>query len=326
MNRRKRFILYIFCLTILVLVINMPLSQPVALAAGGQLAISGQTSGHSGTAFHIDGSGFIPDGFYNLYATMDATRCIIGSPNALGLQAFTPAIVAVSNGAISQDLTWPTNIDQAGAYYLCLANAALPQGIKTVSSNTFTVAAAATLDITPNQVMPGQGVTLSGLNWLPVQQLDVAIVADNDDTQVLVENKGVQPDATGSFTITFVIPGQAGAGNYTIRASAANDQALMVVKKGSLTVIAQATPTPSPTAQPSPTPTPIPTIQPSPTTTPASATVPPTDPTGPGSSSNSNMSNKINLLIFGMAGLGVLFILIGAVIFAVSMQIENEAP
>jgi hypothetical protein len=207
MDIRKRFILYIFCLAILVLAISMPLSQPIAQAAGGLITISGQTSGQSGTAFHIDGSGIIPDGFYNLYATTDATNCTVGDPNTPGLQAFTPAIVDVNNGVISQDLTWPTNINQPGAYYLCLAAEAQPLGPKTVSSNTFTlVAAAAALDVAPNQAMPGQNITLSGSNWLPVQQLDVAVVADNNDTQVLVENKNVQPDTTGSFTITFAIP------------------------------------------------------------------------------------------------------------------------
>jgi hypothetical protein len=102
------------------------------------------------------------------------------------------------------------------------------------------------------------------------------------------------------------------------------DQALTVAKHGSLKIIAQPTPTPTPTVQPSPTPTPTPIVQPSPTPTPASATVPSGNPTSPSTSLNGDLNNKINLLIFGLAGLGVLFILIGAVIFAVSIQIENE--
>jgi len=318
----KRFILLFFCLTALTLAISTPLTQPVALAAGAQFTITGQTGGRSGTAFHIEGSGFTPDGSYNLYTTTDEASCTTGDPDTLGLQAFTPATVTVSGGSLSQDLTWPGSISQAGKYYLCLVNATDPGGTKTVSSNTFTLAADVTLSVSPTSVTAGQSVTLSGKNWLPVQQLNIAVIAGNGDTTVLVGNTDVLPDAAGSFAINLTIPDTAKAGRYGIQAYAVNDKTLMATRNDSLTIKAQATPTPTPTPQPSPTPTA--TAQPSPTPTSASAVTPNQDNNKATPPPNSEMGGtNMNLLIFGMAGLGVLFILIGAVIFAVSMQMEN---
>ncbi|HEY4388320.1 MAG TPA: hypothetical protein VGN34_28040, partial [Ktedonobacteraceae bacterium] len=240
----KRFVLLFYCLAALTLATGTLLTQPVALAAGAQLTIAGQTGGRSGTAFHIDGSGFTPDGSYNLYTTMDETKCTTGDPATLGLQAFTPATVSVSGGVISQDLTWPGSIGQAGKYYLCLANTTDPGGAKTVSSNTFTLAADVTLRVSPTSVAAGQSVTLSGKNWLPVQQLNIAVIAGNGDTTVLVGNTDVIPDATGSFAINLTIPDTAKARRYGIQAYAVNDKTLTATRNDILTVTAQAQATP----------------------------------------------------------------------------------
>jgi len=318
----KHFILFLLGLAVLTFATSIPLTLPVVLAVGEQFTISGQTAGHSGTAFHITGTSFTPDGTYNLYATTDIASCTTGDPGTLGLQAFSPATIIVTGGGFGLDLTWPVGINQPGTYYLCLANTATVSLTKTLSSNTFTLAAAPTLDITPNSVTPGQSVTLTGGNWLPVQQLNVSVVVGNSGAPSLVENANVMPDLTGSFSIPLTIPNNAIPRSYAIRAYAVNDQGLNVVKNDSLTVVQQATPTPTPTIQPSPspTPTPTPTAQPSPSPTPtptsASQAGNPDTPNPP--QTNGNTDNNLNLLIFSMVGLGILFVLIGAVIFAAS--------
>jgi hypothetical protein len=309
------------------LITSTSLSLPVVLAAGEQFVISGQTAGHSGTAFHITGTGFTPDGAYNLYATTNAASCTTGDPGTLGLQVFTPATVIVTRGGFGLDLTWPAGINQPATYYLCLANTATVSLTKTLSSNTFTLVAAPTLDITPDSVTPGQSVILTGSNWLPAQQLDVSVVVDNSGAPPLVENANVMPDSTGYFSIPLTIPNNAMPLSYAIRAYAVNDQALSMVKNDSLTIV-QPSPTSTPTVQPSPSPSPTPTAQPSPSPIPTSTPTPtsvgqtgnPDTPNPP--QTNGNTDNNLNLLIFSMAGLGILFVLIGAVIFAASTPMD----
>ena len=317
----KRLTLLIIVLTALAVTTSIIQPPAISRAAGAQLTLSGQTTGRAGTTFHIDGSSLTPDGTYNLYATQDTTKCTIGDPGTLGLQVFTPATITVSGGALSQDLKWPGKLNQAGKYFLCIVDAATLNGAKTLSTNTFTVAPAATLDVTPNNIAAGQNVMITGTNWLPVQPLNVAVVVSNSDAPALVENTNVTPDTTGSFSISLLIPDNATARSYAVRAYAVNDQGLSVTKNDSLIVTQQATPTP--TQQPSPTPTA--TTQaatPAPEQTPTPNTVAPSNPdtTTPGQDTR---NASLTLLIFGMAGLGILFVLIGAVIFAVSAQTES---
>ncbi len=312
----RRLILLFFCLA--TLIISASLSVSVAWAAGGQFTLSGQTTGQGGTTFHITGTGFAPDGTYTLYATLDTKKCTVGDPGILGLLVFTPATVTVSKGSFSQDLTWPMGITQTGKYSLCVANAAAVSATKTLSSNAFTLVAA-TLDVAPKSVQPGQSVTLIGTDWLPAQQLDVSI--GSDSSAPLVEDPNMMPDSTGSFSVTMTIPENTTPSSYTIRAYAVNNQALSVVKERSLTVMqASPTPTPTPTMQPSPTPTPTVAIQPS--TTPTAATQlgnPDTsNPIQIGAGSDNNLKSDF----CRMAGLGILLILIGTIIFAASTPAE----
>jgi hypothetical protein len=312
----KRFVLLFFCL--IALTLATAVFMPVVKAAGGQISLSGQTTGHVGAKFHLDAVGLTPDGTYNLYVTTDTTKCTVGDPGTLGLQAFTPSSITISGGAFSQDLTWPATISQEGIYFLCAVDSIALTGLKTASSNTFTVAPAPTLKVTPNSVIAGQSVTIAGTNWLPVQTLDVSIVTGDSGAPALIDNNNVQPDTLGSFSVALTVPENAPAGSYGIRAYGLNDQTLTLVKNDSLRITKKATPTPTPTEQPSPTSTPTIAV-PTPTPTIAATNSGNTNPPQTGSDGN----GPLNLLIFGIGALGILFVLIGVVIFAVSTQGEN---
>lgn len=317
----RHFVLTLVCITGL-FALTVQLAAPVhAAPAGGQIiitkpSVNGQVIGHPGTAVHINGSGLTPDGSYNLYITTDNTKCTDGDPGTLGLQPFAPATVTVAGGAFSLDTTWPTSASTPQTpYSICAANSAALTGAKIASTNAFTVAQPVTLDVTPNSVAPGQTVTITGSNWLPPQQLNVSVVVGNSDAPALVANDNVQPDATGSFSIQLQIPQNATPRTYAIRAYATNETTMNQVKNDALTVAQAATPTP--TATPSPTPTPSPTV--TPTSQAAVAATPTPGGTSP-TDNNGSSNNILNYVIFGIGGLGVLFVLIGIILLVVSTQ------
>jgi hypothetical protein len=278
---------------------------PPATTATVTLAMpDGSTpQGHPGTKVLITGSGFKPGSEINLYTVTDPGSCNLNNASNLASNAFTsqPVLSADGNGAFNISPTWSSNANQAGtAYYICAISTST--NTVAVSSGTFTVAQAPTINVATPTANAGDKVTITGANWTPPQQLTVNIASNASATPIA---SGQVPSASdGTFSINITIPVTATPGSYGVYVISA-DQTLKQNADNVLTVNAAATPapTPTPTVAPSPTATPAP----SPTATPAPATT--TDSTKPGGPSG------MTLLIFGVGGLGILLVIIGLTMY-----------
>lgn len=275
-----------------------------------QIAFDGTTTGRAGSHVRIVGSGFTPASTVSLYTTTsgDPAQCASG---AAGLAPFAtnPTASAGADGALTVESTWPDNAANPGtAYHVC----AIAPDAAALTSNTFTVTGQPSIDtVSPQSVNPGEEVTITGSNWLPPQQLNVAIIGDGG--QPLVQKNDVTSDNGGNFSTTLTIPANAQARAYSVRVYAVNDTNLNATQNNVLTVKQQA---PTPTPEPSPTATPTPTETPTATTaTPTPEPTSATSPNNPGSGSDGNP--VVTTLIFGLGGLGVLLVIIGGVVFAV---------
>jgi len=291
----------------------LPASAHAYRALAAQVSFTGTMLGHPGTKVHIVGSGFTPGSSVSLYTTAsaDATACANATnPVTAGLTPFSssPTTTAQADGTLALDTTWPNSASTATtAYYIC----ALSTTVKALSSNTFTVAQPVTIDaVTPVSVAPGGQVTITGSNWLPVQQLAVSVGMENSGT---IAESNVMPDSNGHFSVTLTVSATALPQAYPVRVIAVNEQTMMLVNNNALTVTQAATPTPSPTTAPSPTP--------SPTSVPtATATATPTPPASTGTTTNTGGGGGnplFTFLIFALGGLGTLLVIVGAIMFFV---------
>lgn len=312
-QRLPRVVSSLFLLVALLTLIHI--QAPFAHAAVAQVMLSlpgggTQLSGHVGTQIRISGSGFNP-GQVNLYTTTnnDITKCTnTNNPANFGLTPFTPAAtVAQQDGTILVDTSWPASASVTGsAYYIC---AAAP-GTKGLSSNTFTIAPAATMNVSPTNVSAGQQVTVTGANWLPPQAVTITVTFPNTPV-----TSRTTSDANGNFSLTLTIPANTPAGTYSVNAAADNEPTLKVVDSNILTIAA---PTPTPTVNITPSPTPTATATPSPTATATAApttTSTPTDNIGGTTPPSSSGDNTNTFLLFTLAGLGVLFVIVGIILF-----------
>jgi hypothetical protein len=293
------------------------LQSPLAYAANAQVTITlpSPPIGHPGTKVHMDGSGFNP-GPVNLFTTTsgDPARCVPGTPDPKRFLT-SPTVNAQADGTFSLDTTWPDNAATVGnAYYICAISPGT--GITGLSSNTFIIASPATINVAPTSIAPGGQVTITGANWLPPQSITVAVVPPAQ-TAAIVSNH-VTSDANGNFTITLTLPANTPAGTYSVSATADNEPTLKVSDAGILTVTAAPTPTPTVTPSPTPTPTPSPTPTVAPTETSTAAPTPTSVTGGTNTGGNSNGSGGISastFLIFTLAGLGVLLVIVGIILF-----------
>jgi hypothetical protein len=262
--------------------------------------VNGLAVGHPGTKVTIKGNDFEGNKTVTLFITPDGddNKCSIeGDPASKGLQPFktSPTVNSDESGAFTLETTWPDNAATPGTpYYIC----ALSENADALSSNNFTVAEAVSLGVNPSSVTSGEEVIISGSNWLPPQELNIAIVGDDENSPLI--SKVITPKQDGSFSTTLTIPENAEARTYSVRVFATSEESMKATKNNALTVTSKVTPTAQPTATSAP-PTPTPT--PPPTSTPAN--------TGsPGISS-------ITILIFALGGLGVLLVIIGIILFAI---------
>jgi hypothetical protein len=293
----------------------LPASAHAHRALAAQVSFTGTMLGHPGTKVHITGSGFTPGSSVSLYTTAsaDATACVNATnPVTAGLTPFSssPTTTAQTDGTLALDTTWPKSASIATtAYYIC----ALSTTAKALSANAFTVAQPVTIDaVTPASIAPGGQVTITGSNWLPVQQLAVSVGMENSGT--IAENTNVMPDGTGHFSVTLTLSATALPQAYPVRVIAVNEQTMMLVNNNALTVTQAATPTPSPTTAPSPTPSPtsVPTATATATPTPPASTgITPTNTGGGGG------NPLFTFLVFTLGGLGTLLVIVGAIMFAV---------
>jgi hypothetical protein len=165
---------------------------------------------------------------------------------------------------------------------------------------TPTAAPSVTVTLSPSTVQAGGTITVTGENWLPAQQLTVQI-APSGQSNILAQDTP-NSDTRGHFSTTLTIPTTATAGTYAVIV-VSSDQNLRFYRDNMLTVTAL-----TPTQAPSPSPTP--TASPSAS---ATATATPT-----GSNTNGGGDSGLAILTFITGGLGVLFIIIGVIMFAVS--------
>lgn len=284
-------------------------SSPRAYAATPQVTLSlagGGTplSGHVGTKIRINGTGF-PGGQINLYTTTnnDPAKCNNNNIGALGLTPFTPSNThADNNGNFTVDTQWPESASNIGsAYYICAVNS---PNVKAVSAASFTVVPQQTINISPITLAAGQQITVIGANWLPPQPLTVTITGPNASSAAATSQ--VISDQTGNFTSTLTIPATVPAGSYTVSAVADNEPTLKVINNNFVTVTA-ALPTPTPTITLSPTVTATP--SPTPTATVGQnqgSTAPP---------ANTPTDNANTFLLVSLAGLGVLLVIVGVILF-----------
>jgi hypothetical protein len=293
---------------IIALSLFVRLQAPFAYAANAQVTITVPSPpiGHPGTKIHMNGSGFNP-GAVNLFTTLnsDPARCVPGDPD---LKRFltSPTVNAQADGTFSLDTIWPDNAATVGnAYYICAIGPGT--GITGLSSNTFTIAPPATINVAPTSVAQGGQVTITGANWLPPQSITVAVVPPAQAAMIVSAH--VTSDTAGNFTITLTLPANTPAGTYSVSAIADNEPTLKMIDDRILTVTVASTPTPTVTPSPTPTPTPSPTVVPTQTSTASSTPTTVTDGTSTGGIGTSNF------LLFTLAGLGVLLVIVGIILF-----------
>lgn len=260
--------------------------------------------GHPGTKVDITGQGFTPNSTISLYTTIDPNQCKAGGE--LTQFSSQPVETVQADGTFALHTIWPKNANQPGtAYYVC-ALSSNTAGESTISGQTFSVAQKVTVSASTSSVNAGDSITLTGENWLPPQQLQVNIVpsqgAGNADNAIA--SATATPDNNGHFSVNLTIDSNAQPGQYVISIIAPNEPTLINQPNNTImiTVTVQATPTPTPT------PTPILTDTPTPTATPTPA----------GTTGGSNGNGGVTILAFTLGGLGLLCVIVGGIMFAVS--------
>jgi hypothetical protein len=254
--------------------------------------------GHPGTKVDITGQGFTPNSTIQLYTTADPNQCRAGG--SLAQFSSQPIEAVQGNGTFDLQTTWPNNANQPGtAYYVC-ALSSTTAGEQAISGQTFSVASPVTVSASSTSVNPGDTITITGDNWLPPQQLQVSIIPSQGGTNNnVIANTTTTPDGNGHFSVNLTINSDAQPGQYGVSVVATNEPTLTNQPNNMIiTVNALATPTPTPTATPTPTPTPTATVT-----------------TG---NSGGSSGNGVIILAFILGGLGLLCVIVGGVLFAIS--------
>jgi hypothetical protein len=265
-----------------------PSSATIAIALPG----GAQPVGHPGTQIAINGNGFQPNSTVALYTTADKTQCTPATVSNMQPLPTPAPVTAQANGAIAVTTTWPTNAAQPTTpYYVCAISNTNTVG---VSSNTFTVAQNVSVAVSTQTAKPGDTLTVTGANWLPVQPLNVSITPGQGAPPIVTQQ--VMPNADGTFSVNLAIPQTAAPGSYGVNVTAQNEPTLTTFQGGLVNISAQATPAPTPTSVPTPTSTPTPT---------------PTHSTTPVHKSN----NTLSFISFGLGGLGIALVVVGLIMF-----------
>jgi hypothetical protein len=254
--------------------------------------------GHPGTKVDITGQGFTPSSAIQLYTTADPNQCKAGG--SLAQFSSQPIETVQGDGTFDLQTTWPNNANQPGAAYYVCALSSTTAGESAISGQTFSVAQPVTVSTSSTSVNPGDTITITGDNWLPPQQLQVSIIPSQGGTNnTIIANTTTTPDGNGHFSVSLTINSDAQPSPYGVSVVATNEPTLTNQPNNTIiTVNAPITPTPMPTATPTATPTPI-----------ATATT--------GNSGGSN-GNGVIILAFILGGLGLLCVIVGGIMFAVS--------
>jgi hypothetical protein len=263
---------------------------------------NGLAVGRPGTKITLIGRGFEGDSSITLYTTVnnDQDKCTpADNPASNGLLPFktNPRVSAQDDGTFKLETTWPDNASIPGTpYYIC----AIAQNVQGLSAHSFTVAEKTTVTINPTSIAPGGEVTISGSNWLPPQQLNVAIISNNNSIPVVSQVSN--SDQAGNFTVTLVLREDTDIGSYTVAVTATNEPTLKETKSNALMVMEAASLTPTTTTS---------------STDTARQATNPTSPSQAGSSgsSQSGASNTLTFISYALGGLGTMLIIIGIIMF-----------
>jgi len=260
-----------------------------------------QPIGHPGTKVDITGQGFTPNSSVSLYTTIDPNQCTTGA----GLTQFSsqPVETVQADGTFNLHATWPKNASQPGtAYYVC-ARSSTTAGEDAASGQTFSVAQKVTVSASTSSVNPGDSITITGENWLPPLQVQVSIVPSQGtgNTSNAIASATTTPDSNGHFSVNLTTDSNAQPGQYVISVVAPDELTLTNQPNNTsmITVVSQATPTPAVTPTPATTPTP--------TATPTT-----------GNNGGSNGNGGVTILAFTLGGIGLLCVIVGGIMFAVS--------
>lgn len=262
-----------------------PTPTPTPTLILSQPGNDNQPIGHPGTKVDITGQGFTPNSSVSLYTAINPNQCVTGG--ALMQFSSHPVENIQADGSFDLQTTWPSNASQQGtAYYVC----AIPSGGQGIASGqTFSVTQNVTVSTSTSTVNPGDSVTITGDNWLPPHQLQVSIAPkQGTGNGNSIASTTATPDNNGHFSINLTIDTNAQPGSYEVEVTAPNEPTLTNQPSNTtITVNGQATPTATPT---------------------------PTSTGGGASRSNGGLTP----LIFTLGGLGLLCVIIGGAMFAVS--------
>jgi hypothetical protein len=269
-----------------------PTPAPPPTLTLSQPGSDNQPIGHPGTKVDITGLSFTPNSSVSLYTAINPNQCVTGG--TVTQFSSQPTENVQADGTFDLQTTWPSNASQPGtAYYVC----AIPssgQGI--ASGQTFSVAQNVTVNASSNSVNPGDSITITGDNWLPPLQLQVSIVPKQETggNTNAIASATTTPDSNGHFSVNLTIDNNAQPGQYEIDVVAPDESTLTnQPSTAMITINGQATPTATPTAS-----------------------------TGGGSNGNGGLTP----LIFILGGLGLLCVIAGGVMFAVSRPPSGAAP
>ena len=162
-----------------------------------------------------------------------------------------------------------------------------------------------TVSASTNNVNPGDSITVTGENWLPPLQVQVSIVPSQaaGNTGNAIASATTTPDSNGHFSVNLTTNSDAQPGQYVISV-VAPDEPTLANQATMITVASQVTPTPATTPTPAPTPTPTPTSN-----------------TG-----GSNGNGGVTILAFTLGGIGLLCVIVGGIMFAVSGPSSGSSP
>lgn len=262
-----------------------PTPAPTPTLILSQPGNDNQPIGHPGTKVDITGQDFIPNSSVNLYIAINPNQCATGG--ALMRFSSHPTQNVQADGTFALHTTWPNNANQQQtAYYVC----AIPSGGQGIASGqTFSVAPNVIVNTSTSTANPGDSITITGDNWLPPHQLQVSIVSKQGTGNTNpTASTTATPDNNGHFSVNLTIDNNAQPGQYEINVVAPDEPTLTNQPNNTMiTVNGQATPIATPTAPPS---------------------------TGRETTSNGGLTP----LIFTLGGLGLLCIIVGGIMFAVS--------
>ncbi len=227
-------------------------------------------------------------------------------------------------GTFQLSFTWPGQAGVVnGIYSVCSFSNGLPVSYRDGGPFTVLASSSPSISISAGSVQPGSSIAINGQNWVPPQQVNIAVTGSS---QLLSATPSSTGRNTGTFSITVTIPASAQPGSYAVSAYTGNNILHAGNQNLSITTLA----TPTPTATPSPTPTATTTV----TATAGPGNTPTSTPAGSGSSNSGSTSggsgggpSGIILVVFIAIAL-VLLTSIGLIIFMVLHRAppQNKRP